>query len=75
MLAHSALSGMTISYVGPVSGWKCHGMQADKSLCCTADTPCADGGGDCEGDDGCAGELVCGWGNCKRLGVVIYTAS
>jgi len=33
--------------------------------CCTSDKPCDLGGGDCDNDDECAGDLVCGYNNCK----------
>ena len=32
--------------------------------CCTAESPCYAGEGDCDQDDQCAGELVCGKRNC-----------
>ena len=32
--------------------------------CCSADEPCGLGEGDCDSDDECSGELVCGVNNC-----------
>ena len=32
--------------------------------CCTASNPCGPGKGDCDNDDDCAGDLVCGDHNC-----------
>ena len=38
--------------------------------CCTDDAnePCGLGEGDCDTDDECAGDLVCGTNNCLRMG-------
>ena len=38
--------------------------------CCTDDAnePCGLGEGDCDTDDECAGDLVCGENNCLRMG-------
>jgi len=33
--------------------------------CCTKDAPCAAGGGDCDHDEECEGDLVCGNANCE----------
>ena len=32
--------------------------------CCTSSAPCGEGQGDCDHDDQCAGDLVCGTDNC-----------
>lgn len=32
--------------------------------CCTGDTPCNIHDGDCDNDDECIGDLVCGTNNC-----------
>ena len=32
--------------------------------CCTSSNPCGLGEGDCDNDDQCAGDLVCGTDNC-----------
>ena len=34
--------------------------------CCTAENPCFAGEGDCDQNEDCAGELVCGKGNCPE---------
>ena len=36
----------------------------DDGSCCTSTAPCALGGGDCDNDIECAGDLVCGTDNC-----------
>ena len=39
--------------------------------CCTAESPCEEGEGDCSDDTGhtdCAGTLLCGNNNCKQFG-------
>ena len=33
--------------------------------CCTRESPCKVGGGDCDKDEDCAGDLVCGKNNCQ----------
>ena len=33
--------------------------------CCSAANPCKEGGGDCDVDDDCTGELLCGFNNCN----------
>ena len=40
----------------------------DDGACCTSTAPCALGGGDCDHDYECAGDLVCGTDNCKNFG-------
>ena len=42
--------------------------------CCTPDSPCFEGEGDCDSDDDCDGDLTCGENNCPhgfpaRLGI------
>ena len=32
--------------------------------CCTEDTPCIEGEGDCDSNDECLGSLICGDDNC-----------
>ena len=34
------------------------------SDCCTEENPCSEGDGDCDDDDECSGDLVCGSNNC-----------
>merc|ERR1712133_90813 len=36
--------------------------------CCSADVPCGLGEGDCDSDDECSGDLVCGTNNCITTG-------
>ena len=42
----------------------CQGLPGQNS-CCTATNPCPLGGGDCDSDSDCQGNLVCGTDNCK----------
>merc|ERR1712215_207581 len=35
--------------------------------CCTVDSPCDLGGGDCDSNAECSGDLVCGQNNCKQF--------
>ena len=44
----------------------CNGERGS-SDCCTKDNPCEVGGGDCDEDDDCAGDLVCGTNNCVEF--------
>jgi len=37
--------------------------------CCTKDHPCQLGGGDCDQDEECAGDLVCGTNNCLQFNI------
>jgi len=43
---------------------KCNGEEGTGS-CCTEDKPCELGGGDCDDDSECSGDLVCGYNNCR----------
>ena len=43
---------------------KCLGVSGDGS-CCTSDSPCARGHGDCDSDSDCDAGLVCGKDNCQ----------
>ena len=47
----------------------CTGGKGDGE-CCESDDPedekCEEGQGDCDKDDGCAGDLVCGKNNCRE---------
>ena len=45
---------------------KCTG-EAGTSDCCTDEHPCELGGGDCDTNTNCAGELVCGNNRCKEF--------
>ena len=42
----------------------CTGRSEDYA-CCTKESPCQHGGGDCDMDEECAGDLVCGDTNCQ----------
>ena len=35
--------------------------------CCSKDSPCDIGGGDCDNDSHCAGNLICGENNCVEF--------
>jgi len=54
--------------VTPTSGKRCQGRNFDKGRCCTSGSPCIEGEGDCEVDNECTGNLVCGNNNCKSFG-------
>ena len=43
---------------------KCNGEEGTGS-CCTKENPCELGGGDCDDDSECSGDLVCGYNNCR----------
>lgn len=40
---------------------RCNGQD---DSCCTKQTPCKENDGDCDFDDQCAGNLICGSNNC-----------
>ena len=44
--------------------YRCQGFHTYNG-CCTADTPCGKGDGDCDSDGQCQGELTCGNDNCS----------
>ena len=44
---------------------RCRGKD---NSCCTSETPCGFGDGDCDSDDQCAGDMVCGDNNCPKNG-------
>merc|ERR1712038_1610548 len=46
---------------------RCGGRNIDEGLCCSQETPCDLGEGDCESDNDCQGDLVCGNNNCKQF--------
>lgn len=61
----------------PLSNPKCNPKtwsSYDKE-CCSVNEPCGYGEGDCDVDDECAGELVCGKNNCLRLGTTFKKGS
>merc|ERR1711936_395533 len=47
---------------------RCKGRNFLPRPCCTPESPCPEGEGDCEIDNDCAGNLVCGNNNCKQFG-------
>ena len=47
-------------------GATCNGVPKTILSCCTSSNPCVLGGGDCNRDSDCVGDLVCGTNNCKR---------
>jgi len=47
---------------------RCKGRNFFPKPCCTPQNPCPEGEGDCEIDNDCSGELVCGNNNCKQFG-------
>ena len=44
----------------------CKGSPSTDWNCCSDAFPCMIGGGDCDDDSQCAGNLVCGSDNCQR---------
>jgi len=54
--------------VTPTSGKRCKGRNFDKGRCCTAGSPCIESEGDCDVDNDCSGNLLCGNNNCKAFG-------
>ena len=46
-------------------GCQCKGIPNTDWSCCTASRPCNVGGGDCDQDSDCAGNLKCGSDNCQ----------
>ena len=47
-------------------GEDCQGEETESQPCCSAGAPCGEGEGDCDSDSDCAGDLVCGSGNCPQ---------
>merc|ERR1719412_380905 len=49
--------------------------EAYDNECCSAEEPCGLGEGDCDSDDECAGDMVCGTNNClqKRRNEKLFT--
>jgi len=66
----------------PPAGQKCRGRNYPPGRrCCTPDSPCGEGEGDCDGagdggvndgDRGCKAGLVCGSNNCKKFGAYYH---
>ena len=62
------VKSVRIRTLQPVSSPRCRGRNFDRERCCTSDTPCVEGEGDCEVDNDCSGNLICGNNNCKAFG-------
>jgi len=67
--------------VEPPPGQRCRGRNFEGRRCCTPETPCGLGEGDCDGPldggqndghEGCQGELVCGSNNCRKFGLFYH---
>eukprot|EP00092_Neocalanus_flemingeri_P006148 GFUD01006619.1.p1 GENE.GFUD01006619.1~~GFUD01006619.1.p1 ORF type:complete len:317 (-),score=84.44 GFUD01006619.1:349-1299(-) len=65
----------------PPPGQRCSGRNYQGRRCCTPESPCGEGEGDCDGPDdggqhdgheGCRGSLVCGSNNCKKFGLYFH---
>merc|ERR1712066_251472 len=54
------------TYFRPIDK-RCAGRHIDKGVCCSPETPCTLGEGDCENDNDCRDDLVCGNNNCKQF--------
>ena len=44
----------------------------DQGKCCTDSRPCVEGEGDCENDQECSAELVCGNNNCQQFSSIFH---
>ena len=57
-----------------MDGLRCLGEDDD---CCTSENPCKKDGGDCDDDNQCEGDLVCGEDNCKEswIGTMNFKAT
>merc|ERR1719228_1668992 len=63
------LSSIPVSiHTHPPSGFRCGGRNYSDNKCCSVETPCRDGEGDCDSDEECLGSLVCGVNNCNTFG-------
>merc|ERR1712226_412775 len=51
---------------------RCGGRNVDEGDCCTKETPCSLGEGDCLQDDDCRDNLVCGNNNCKQFAAYFH---
>merc|ERR1711988_326912 len=65
----------------PPPGQRCRGRNYDGRRCCTPESPCGEGEGDCDGpgdggindgNRGYRGSLVCGSNNCKKFGAYYH---
>ena len=59
------LASTVVTTAPPPTG-QCNGVPNTDWSCCTSSSPCAVGGGDCDFDSHCAGNLKCGTNNCLR---------
>ena len=63
----SMISTTTTTTSTPVTNGTVCDWTNDTWACCTALQPCELGGGDCDNDGECAGNLVCGTDNCGGI--------
>ena len=68
VLLTSQIQSMVTKIIEFPESQRCSGRNVDKEKCCTNDEPCVEGEGDCENDDECREDLVCGNNNCKEFG-------
>ena len=68
-------------WLEPPQGEKCSGRNYQDRRCCTPESPCDVGQGDCDGPDdggqhdghrGCRAGLVCGSNNCLKFGAYFH---
>ena len=50
----------------------CDGISSTDWSCCSSSVPCSAGGGDCDYDSDCQGELICGTNNCNEVSGVSH---
>ena len=54
-----------LSYINILPQAPCSGGSIEETReCCSVQNPCIEGAGDCDEDDECEGDLVCGKNNC-----------
>ena len=77
----SSSSKSLSSRLEPPPGQRCSGRNYNGRRCCTPESPCDEGEGDCDGPNdggqhdghrGCKGDLVCGSNNCKQFGIYFH---
>jgi len=51
---------------------RCQGRNVDQGKCCTRENPCEEGQGDCEDNEECSGDLMCGTNNCKQFSDIFH---
>merc|ERR1711988_103418 len=59
------------TYFRPIDR-RCGGRNIDEGICCSQETPCELGEGDCETDQDCSADLVCGNNNCKQFAAYFH---